>query len=142
MRWSCVHVYVHFIWRTWDSGDLIDAAWEKRLHACIAEGARDIGCSAARVGGTANHVHVLVRMSATVSVAQVAKQMKGDSSHFVTHVLAQGSFFKWQGTYGAFSVNPVDIATVVDYIDRQRVHHAANTEFAAWEQCDELDPVV
>src|SRR5690242_4300136 len=87
MRRSCVHVYVHFVWRTWDSADLIDAGWEKRLHACIAESARDIGCNAARVGGTENHIHVLVRMSATVSVAQVAKQMKGESSHFVTHML-------------------------------------------------------
>ena len=87
MRSSCVHVYVHFVWRTWDCLPLIDREWEDRLHACIAESTRDIGCSALRVGGTENHVHALVRLSATVAVAQAAKQMKGESSHFATHVL-------------------------------------------------------
>jgi hypothetical protein len=55
-------------------------------------------------------------MSATASVAQVAKQMKGDSSHFVTHALAPELGFKWQGTFGAFSVDPSDIVDVVEYI--------------------------
>ena len=140
MRRSCVHVYVHFVWRTWDSLELISKDWERRVHACIAEEAHRIGCAVLRVGGTDNHVHILVRLGTTVSVAQAAKQMKGGSSHFVTHAAKPGVFFKWQGTYGAFSVNPADIDFVIDYIARQREHHAYASANPDWERCDEIDP--
>ena len=134
---SCVHVYVHFIWRTWDGQPCIDISWEERLHASIAGEARAAGCHAVRVGGTSDHVHAIVRMSATATIADVAKRMKGGSSHFVTHVIAPAVAFRWQGTYGAFSVQYENVQTVVDYIARQREHHAAETEQPEWEQSSE-----
>lgn len=139
MSRSCVHVYVHFVWRTWDSLAIIDSRWEERLHACIAEAARQIGCNALRVGGTVGHVHVLVRLTPTVTIADVAKQMQGSSAHFVTHVLARDDFFKWQGTYGAFSIGPNAIDSVIDNVDNQRERHALNDIVPHWELCDERD---
>lgn len=134
---SCIHVYVHFIWRTWDSEPLIDIDWEERLHACIAEEARTGGCYAVRVGATRDHIHAIVRMSATATIADIAKRMKGGSSHFVTREISPAAAFRWQGTYGAFSVQSDNVQTVVDYIARQREHHASGTEQPEWEHTSE-----
>jgi hypothetical protein len=32
-------------------------------------------------------------------------------------------YFRWQGGYGAFSINPAEISVVVDYIAKQKIHH-------------------
>ena len=53
-----------------------------------------------------------------------AKEMKGVSSHFVTHVLAKDEFFKWQGTYGAFGVSMSHLDAVRNYIGNQKEHNA------------------
>jgi len=138
---SCIHVYVHFVWRTWDSLPRVDLAWEERLHACIASEARIGGCYALKVGGTSDHVHAIIRMSATVTIAELAKRMKGGSSHFVTHEIAPSTGFRWQGTYGAFSVQPEQVQAVVEYIAHQRAHHSAGTDRPEWERSTEYaDP--
>src|SRR5437773_2423956 len=103
---SCTYVYVHFVWRTWDSLPLILPEWEERVYACIGQGCVDLKCIPIRVNGMPNHVHALVRLHSTISVAGLAKQMKGDSSHFINHVILPGERFQWQRTYGAFSVSP------------------------------------
>ena len=37
------------------------------------------------------------------------------------------SNFYWQDGYGAFSVNPTEVETVVKYISNQKEHHAKKT---------------
>ena len=44
-------------------------------------------------------------MPAALSIAALVKQVKGSSSHLVTHRLPMGDGFKWQGAYGAFTVS-------------------------------------
>jgi REP element-mobilizing transposase RayT len=84
-----------------------------------------------------DHVHLLVRLPATVAVAKLAQQVKGASAHLITHVIAPDRFFKWQGAYGAFSVSPRDLDAVCAYIHHQREHHAAVSLIAEWEQPDD-----
>ena len=82
------------------------------------------------IGGTLDHVHLLVRFPTTLSVAKLAKEVKGVSSHLVTHVLRPGEFFKWQGGYGAFTLRKKDVPVVQRYIQKQKEHHQMGTEIA------------
>ena len=136
---SCVHVYVHFVWRTWDSLPLISDDLRMPLYGAIAQGCLDVKCQAIEIGGIEDHVHVLVRMHATTAVSDVAKQMKGASSHLVTHVLKRGEFFKWQGSYGAFSVGVREVAGVIEYIRNQQTHHSRGSTDELLERCTEED---
>jgi hypothetical protein len=49
------------------------------------------------------------------------KDVKGNTSRWMHE---NGHRFAWQEGYGAFSVNPSQRQTVIDYIDRQAEHHA------------------
>jgi putative transposase len=69
-----------------------------------------------------------------VSVADLAHGMKGASSHLITHVIAPGSSFKWQGTYGAFSVGEQHVEAVRQYIRNQKAHHTNNDLRPEWER--------
>ena len=45
--------------------------------------------------------------------------------------------FKWQGFYGAFTVSRWDVDRIVQYVKRQKEHHAAGTVREEWEQAFE-----
>ena len=135
---SCTYVYVHFVWATWDRMPLITAKREVAIHACIAGKCREMKCDVGAIGGTEDHEHALIRVYSTVSVALLAQGMKGASSHLVNHSLDPAAFFRWQGTYGAFSVSQNDLEQVGAYIRHQKEHHANDDLRPAWERCMEI----
>lgn len=140
MPHSHTHIYIHFVWATWNRAPLIGPALEASLYACIARECWDLKCELIVIGGTEDHVHALVRLHSTVSVAALAKAMKGSSSHLVTHMLTPGGAFKWQGTYGAFSVSPDDLEQVRTYIEYQKERHARSSICPQWERSAAVDP--
>lgn len=94
MRASFTELYIHLVWATWDRQPLITPEIEPRLYAAIAANCRDLKCQPLAIGGVADHVHLLVRLHPAVAVSILVKQVKGSSSHLVTHVLQPGKFFK------------------------------------------------
>ncbi|MBB4634953.1 IS200/IS605 family transposase [Longimicrobium terrae] len=126
MRDRYSRIYVHLIWATWDRLSLINAEIRAPIYKAIAEQARRAGCEAMAVGGTADHVHVLLSLSTAVSIADVVKSMKGGSSHLASRVLRPGTFFKWQGSYGSFSISQTHVPAVSAYIHNQERHHREN----------------
>jgi len=79
------------------------------------------------IGGIEDHLHLLIRQPATVSLAELVQQLKGASAHLITHQLTPDGFFKWQGGYAEFSVSPRHLAQVRDYIANQRQHHSTGS---------------
>jgi putative transposase len=78
------------------------------------------------VGGIEDHVHVLLKFPTTVCIADLAKSLKGGSTHMVNHALKPGTFFKWQGSYGAFTVSRSHVPMVRSYVLSQEHHHRLN----------------
>jgi putative transposase len=72
-------------------------------------------------GGIENHVHVLMALPATGSLAHAIQKLKGSSSRWM------GSGFSWQEGYGAFSVSPSQVEVVQKYIRNQEAHHRKRT---------------
>jgi REP element-mobilizing transposase RayT len=134
MRAPYTQLYLHLVWATWDRLPLITEEIEPRLYAAIAAKCRELKCVPLAIGGTEDHVHLLVRLHTTVAVARLAQGVKGSSSHLVTHEIMPGEFFKWQGAYGAFTLRKEDVPAVEKYIERQKEHHAAGDLWEDWEQ--------
>ncbi|HLK57384.1 MAG TPA: IS200/IS605 family transposase [Chthonomonadaceae bacterium] len=135
---SHTEVYVHFVWATWDRKPLITPELEPQLCACIRARCRDMQTHLFAIGGIADHIHLLVRLPATFSLSQIAKDIKGASSHLVTHMLGHPDF-RWQGAYSAHGVADDRLDIVGKYIENQKVHHAQNTTYNAWELPDDAD---
>jgi len=49
----------------------------------LATVARNLGCECYRAGGVADHVHLAIRLARTVTVAQLAEELKTSSSKWV-----------------------------------------------------------
>ena len=134
---SYVCIYVHIVWATWDRLPLLTPEIESQIHAAIVAKCKDLHGIPLEIGGTANHVHLLIRMSAIVSIAQLVKEMKGVASHLVNHNIAPGSDFRWQGAYAAFSVEADRVGSLRAYIRNQKCHHNEDTLILEWERCEE-----
>ncbi len=139
MRRNKLALYLHLVWATWDRLPLITSSIERRLYRNIENEARKMGCTVLALNGTLDHVHLVISFPATVTIANLVKQVKGVSSHFVNETLQPEAQFKWQGGYGAFTVSRWDLPKIVRYVKRQKEHHA---EDDLWSELEEAFEVV
>lgn len=126
MPQSLAQIYVHLVFSTKHREKTIPADLQTRLHAYLAGAMNDIGCPAVKIGGMPDHVHVLFRLSRTVTLSDAVKTAKVESSKWMKD---EGGVrdFAWQAGYGAFSVSASDVDEVTDYIAHQAHHHRVRT---------------
>jgi putative transposase len=129
-----VELYLHAVWATWKRLPLITPEIRPRVYASLAHHVQSLGGDVIAIGGIEDHVHVLARCPAAVSVADYVGKLKGGSSYFVTQILRHPEFFKWQGGYGAFSLSRRGIPAVRGYVLNQEQHHRAGTLLAKLER--------
>lgn len=115
-------LHIHVVFSTKDRMPLIEPEWRERLHAYLGGVARNLEVVPDAIGGVADHVHLLLGLKATHSLAEVVRGIKAVSSKWVHEEIGQARF-KWQEGYGAFSVSPSQREIVKSYIERQEQHH-------------------
>lgn len=118
---SCI--LLHLVFSTKDREPWLDAELRPRAFAYLAVIARDMGCEVYRVGGTADHVHMAIGLTRTLSVADFMKKVKGASSVWIKDHGSGHSGFSWQAGYGAFSLGASQLDVLTRYIDGQEEHH-------------------
>jgi REP element-mobilizing transposase RayT len=99
----------------------------ERLWPYLGGIARENGMKALAVGGAADHVHVLLSLPATISVAKAMQLLKGNSSKWIHETFRELRSFAWQGGYGAFSIGVSGIEETRAYIRNQVEHHRTRT---------------
>lgn len=119
-------VYIHLVWSTWDRIPLLRGESERVAYACICAECAALKVEVLAIGGVEDHVHLLVRMPATISLATLMNQVKGASSHLLTHRTGNDAF-RWQGGYGAYSISRQHVPVVKQYVEHQKTHHSDGT---------------
>ena len=137
MRRNKLALYLHLVWATWDRQPLVALEIERRVYRNIESEARGMGCTVLALNGMPDHVHLAVSFPTTITIADLVKQVKGVSSHFVNETLKPDFEFKWQGSYGAFTVSRWDVDKVINYIKRQKEHHQLGELYPEWEEAFE-----
>lgn len=118
MPHSLVTNLMHCVFSTKDRTDTIpDPATLARYFGGVA---REKGIPLILAGGTQNHVHLLIAVPATMMLAKVIQDLKGNSSRWLGQ---QQQEFAWQQGYSGFSVSPTHKRAVMAYIDGQERHH-------------------
>ncbi|MCC5651749.1 IS200/IS605 family transposase [Nostoc sp. XA013] len=116
MRASFTQLYVHYVWAAWDRLPTITPDIQKEIYGAIIRESEELKCTVIAIGGIEDHVHLLTGFPLTISISELVKQIKGSSSHFIIHEIKPGEFFKWQGSYGAFTVSQDAIDNIANYI--------------------------
>ena len=132
----------HVICSTKGRAASIDDELRPRLHSYIGGIIGELGGTAIGVGGTADHVHVLLRLPPSVSIADAMRVVKTNSSRWVHETSPNLRSFTWQTGHGAFSVSESNRQTVSDYIGNQEEHHRRTSfqeEYLAFLQRHRVD---
>jgi len=112
--------FVHCVFSTKERRDLIPTELQDRLYAYLIGIANNLGFKILAVGGTANHVHLLIGLPPSLTLSETLQKLKVNSSRWLGENNVE---FEWQKGYGAFSVSPSLLITVQAYIRNQAEHH-------------------
>jgi REP element-mobilizing transposase RayT len=94
--------FVHYIFSTKDRRNTIPPELEEKLWAYLLGIANNLRIKTLAIGGTANHLHMLLGLPPTMSVADAVQKLKANSSRWLGEHQIR---FQWQEGYGAFSVS-------------------------------------
>ena len=124
MPQSLVQNYLHVVFGTKHRNPFLkDKDIRSRVHAYLAGTCKNLECPPLIVGGVEDHVHILTMCSKNITVFELVRSLKIESSKWIKTLDHGLSGFRWQGGYGAFSVSPLHVKTVKSYIERQEEHH-------------------
>lgn len=114
-------LYFHLVFATKNRMPLIEKDWREPLHAYLGGIVKNQNGVALAVGGIDDHVHLLVSLGATHRLSDLMREIKASSSGWI-HREAGVKNFAWQTGYGAFTVSPIDLERVKNYVLRHDVH--------------------
>ena len=123
MPQSLSKVIIHIIFSTKDREPWLDLAVRPRMHAYVATICRVLNAEGLRVGGLADHLHIVTTLPRTLSQADMVENLKTTSSKWIKALDSKYRNFYWQRGYGAFSVSPSQLDAVLEYVGNQEEHH-------------------
>ena len=128
MPQSLTQVWLHVVFSTKDRRPFLqDETFRSEMFRMLAHHVKESGCVSASVGGYVDHVHLLVGLSRTITMAKLVEQIKTETSKWAKSSRCGTPLFSWQAGYGAFSVSHSKCNDVDTYIRGQNEHHATRS---------------
>jgi putative transposase len=130
-------INLHITWHVKDNSPVLTDLVESHTHRFLrgqAVGAH--GVFFHDVGGTDDHIHLVVSVSPALLVSEWIGKLKGGSSHFINHEIANRKILDWQPGYGVVSFGTKDLPWVLEYVRNQRRHHADGRTFERLERTE------
>jgi putative transposase len=122
MASTYLSLHYHIVFSTKGRVPMIGDAWCSRLHDYIGGTIEGLGGISQKVGGVADHVHLLVGLKATHCLSDFMRELKKATSIWVHEEIGVDSF-AWQEGYAAFTVSATARDSVKSYIEHQAEHH-------------------
>jgi putative transposase len=118
------HLSLHFhvIFSTKQRTPWIEDGFRDRVHAYMGGTLRGLKAIPECIGGTYDHVHLLVALPATVCISDIVRDLKRATTNWMHHETNHKAF-AWQEGYAAFSVSADHRASLGEYIANQDEHH-------------------
>jgi REP element-mobilizing transposase RayT len=114
----------HIVFSTKYREPLITPQLREVLYPYIGGVVRNKGGALIRIGGVADHLHLVAKLRPDIALSDMVRVVKANSSKWVNEQESgSGGRFAWQAGYGAFSVSPSQLAALTVYVERQEEHH-------------------
>lgn len=127
---SRVLVLVHVVWSTLNRQPVLAVSADRWLARLLSAKAAEVDCGVVAAGNASDHVHVVLALGARACLADVARRLKGASSHAWNQ--RHAVHLSWQKGYWAESVSARDLDGLQRYVVDQRRHHANNAVWEPW----------
>lgn len=124
---SFIFMNIHYVFSTKNREELIDMELQQKLWPFMGGIARQNNMVAYAIGGTADHIHILLSLPGSISPAKAIQLIKSGSSKWIHENFPDKSGFAWQTGYAAFSISISNREKVIKYILHQEEHHRVVT---------------
>ena len=132
-------LHYHLVWSTKGRQPLLTPQVEKYVYGCLTGKAVGLKAVVYTIGGTVDHVHMVVAIPPAISVSKFVGQIKGVASTRLNKSGISEVRFEWQDEYGAFSFDAKRLSNYIAYVERQEEHHAEGTTIPVLERMTSED---
>jgi REP element-mobilizing transposase RayT len=115
-------IHFHIIFSTKHRKPWIDDKWIGDLHGYLGGTVKGLGAAPLKIGGVADHVHMLIGCKTTHCPAELVREIKKSATAWVHDEIGLTAF-GWQDGYAIFSLSPDACSGVSNYIGNQAEHH-------------------
>ena len=123
MSQSLSNIILHLVFSTKDRRPLLRDAQRGQLHAYITGILKNCESPLIEINSVRDHVHILFAQSKNHAPAKIIEQIKTASSAWIKTLDRWYLDFAWQTGYGEFSVSPIHVEPIRNYIRNQPEHH-------------------
>jgi putative transposase len=116
-------IHIQIIFAVQGRANLISPEWKDELHRYISGIIEAKGQKPIIVNGMPDHIHAFLGLRPSMAVADLARDIKNNSSNFINRKGWVNGRFCWQEGYSAFSYAKSQAKTVYNYILNQEQHH-------------------
>jgi putative transposase len=116
-------IYIQIVFSPYKRKNLISNNWSEELYKYIGGIIKNKGQKLIAVNGMPDHIHIFVNIKPSISVSDLVRDIKNNSTNFINEKRLVKGIFSWQGGFGAFSYSLSQIDTVYNYIMNQKEHH-------------------
>lgn len=116
-------IYIQYVFAVKGRNNLLQKEWRDEVFKYIAGIITGKNQKSIIVNGVDDHVHILVGLKPSMCVSDLVRDIKNNSSNFITEQQYLKGKFEWQEGYGAFSYSHSQLNNVYDYILNQEEHH-------------------
>jgi REP element-mobilizing transposase RayT len=120
-------IYIQIVFAVKGRENLINDNCKPQLHKYISGIITGKEQKSIIVNGMPDHIHVFVGLKPVMSVSDLVRDIKNNSSKFINEQGFVKGKFEWQSGYGAFSYSHSQIEQVYNYILNQEEHHIRKT---------------
>ncbi|MCF8373223.1 MAG: IS200/IS605 family transposase [Bacteroidales bacterium] len=120
-------INIHAIFSVKGRENIITNHFNDRLHEYIAGILKTTKNYSLAVNGYKDHVHIFFEMTPNMSLSDIIRDVKANSSKWINKNNLVNGHFEWQVGYGAFSYSRSQRDGVIKYIMQQEKHHAQET---------------
>ena len=121
-----ISLHYHIIFSTKHRVPSMAPAWRDRLYKYLGGTIVGLKGIPEAIGGVEDHIHLLVGLRATRTLADFVREVKIAGTDWVREEKLDPEF-AWQEGYAAFTVSPTARAAVQRYILKQEEHHRRRT---------------
>jgi len=127
MPGTFTQIYIQIVFAVKGRENLIVQSWKDDLHKYISGIIKGKEQKSIIVNGMPDHIHAFVGLRPSMSISDLVRDIKNNSSNFINEQKFVKGKFAWQEGYGAFSYSHSQIRNVYDYILNQEEHHQKRT---------------
>ena len=121
-------IYIQAVFAVNGRSNLLDKHWRDEVFKYMAGIIKGKNQKPIIVNGVGDHVHVFMGLKPTVTLSDLIRDIKNNSSNFIndSRFVKKGRF-SWQEGYGAFSYSHSQLDSIYQYILNQEQHHRKKT---------------